>query len=462
MLESEPFLWEVCRMEQRLLEIGENAVRTGLDLGADQVEVYTSNTRSFSIEVENSAIKSADERRDIGIGVRSIVGKRIGFAYVTSTDSDDVEDCVSRSFKIAKAAIADPEFVSLPSLTSEYPTVSGLFDEGIDTLSSEDAADMIIRVVDSSKEILEKMDFAIAAGIQTSSSRSAIVNSLGISASGRKTLISIYSYPIIKDGEDQTASYDYQVSRRLSEIDPEHVGKSAAELSIQFLNPQVIEGGEMPVVFAPLGASNVLGRGLGGAVNAEEVQYGRSYISDAIGQEIASPLLEVTDNGVLPGGIGSRSYDAEGVPSRETPIIASGVLKSLLHSSYTANKDGVENTGNASRPSYSGLPSISTSNFMVTPGKGEMDDLISEIDRGVLCRNTADRPNMTTGELSAMVMEGFYIENGEIQHPVKNTLIGINMKDLLHRVVLVGSDVRTTFSMTTPSFVIERATITSG
>ncbi len=449
-------------MEKHLLDIGEKAVRAGLDLGADQVEVYTSNTRSFSIEVENNAIKSADERRDIGIGVRSVVGKKIGFAYVTSAEATDVDDCVARSVRIARAAIDDPDFQSLPSLTSTYPTVDGLFDNAVDVFSSEEAADMIIRVVDSSKEVLQKVDYAIAAGIQTSTSKSAIVNSLGIAASGRKTLISIYSYPIIKEGEDQTASYDYQVSRSLSEIDPEHVGQSAAELTMQFLNPRVVEGGDMPVIFAPLGASTVLGRGLGGAVNAEEVQYGRSYISDALGEEIASHLLEVTDNGILPGGIGSRSYDAEGVPSRTTPIISSGVLRSLLHSSYTANKDGVENTGNASRPSYSGLPSISTSNFMVAPGKGELTDLVSEIDRGILCRNTADRPNMTTGELSAMVMEGFYIEKGEVQYPVKNTLIGINMKELLKRVFLVGKDIRTTFTMTTPSFAIERATITSG
>jgi PmbA protein len=122
----------------------------------------------------------------------------------------------------------------------------------------------------------------------------------------------------------------------------------------------------------------------------------------------------------------------------------------------------VENTGNASRPSYSGLPSISTSNFIISPGTGTLDDLISEIDRGVLCRNTADRPNMTTGDLSAMLFEGFYVERGEIKHPLKNTLVGINMRDLLQRISRVGSDTKTTLAMITPSFVVEKATVTSG
>ena len=91
-----------------------------------------------------------------------------------------------------------------------------------------------------------------------------------------------------------------------------------------------------------------------------------------------------------------------------------------------------------------------------------MDDLISEIDKGIYCKNTGDRPNMTTGDLSAMVMEGFYIEHGEIKHPVKNTLIGINMRDLLQRIHRVGADTRATFSIVSPSLVIESAKITSG
>ncbi|NIV68473.1 TldD/PmbA family protein, partial [Candidatus Bathyarchaeota archaeon] len=80
--------------------------------------------------------------------------------------------------------------------------------------------------------------------------------------------------------------------RDLSEIDPEQVGESASELTLSVLGPKTIEGGEMPVVFAPLGASRVIGYGFAGAVSAEEVQKGRSYITDAFGDTIASEHLE--------------------------------------------------------------------------------------------------------------------------------------------------------------------------
>ena len=449
-------------MKERLLETAETAVKMAEKLGASQAEAYVGQSRAFSIEAENSAIRDAELKSDAGIGIRTVINKKIGFAFVTTLSEDDIREAVTKSVKLAKISIPDPEFVSLPSSDNSYPTVKGLFDKNIAELPSEATADMIIRILDASKQVLEGRDYAISAGVQSSSGMNAVVNSLGISFSEARSSILLYSHPIVKEPDDQTSSYDYQLTRDLSEIDPEHIGNNAAKLTLRGLGPKTIEGGEMPVVFAPLGAGTVIGRGFAGAVSAEEVQKGRSYISDAFGDTIASENLEIVDDGLLTAGLGSRSFDAEGYPSQRTSIIENCVLKGLLHNSYTANKDGVQNTGNASRPSYSGLPSIATSNFILSPGKGTLDDLVSEIDKGVLCRNTADQPNMTTGDLSAMIFEGFYIEKGEIKHPLKNTLVGINMRDLLQRIIRVGSDTKTTLALITPSFVVESATVTSG
>jgi PmbA protein len=462
MLAFEMSLLEVCNVSESLLDIGEKAVKLAEKLGADQAEAYLGRSQAYEIAAENNAIREAAEEYDAGIGIRSIIGQKIGFAYVTTLNSKDIEEAVENSISLARASIADPDFVSLPSSGGSYIKAKGIFDEEISRLSSEEAASLLIRTIDATKEPLEGRKFAIQALIDSSSSTSAIVNSFGISMEESRTSISMYSYPVIRDGEEQTASYEYQVSRRLEEMNPEYIGKTAAELALSFLRPKIIEGGEMPVIFAPLGASAILGRGFAGAVNAEEVQLGRSYIADAFGECIASETLEIVDDGNIPAGLGTRTFDAEGYRSQRTPIIESGVLKNLLHNSYTSNKDDVPNTGNAARPSYSGLPRISTSNFVVTPGKGTLESFISEMDKGIVCRNTGDVPNMTTGDLSAMVLEGFYVEHGEIQHPLKNTLIGINMKDLLMRVNRVGSDVRITFSMITPSIMIDRANITSG
>lgn len=445
-----------------LLEIAEKAVNRALQLGADQAEAYVASTKSFSIDVENNSIKSAEESHDSGVGIRSVIDKKIGFAYVTTIQESDYLEAVDKSVKLAKASLKDPDFTSLPSFDGTYPYVKDLFDANISNLTSEDAADLIVRTVDASLESISGHQAFIEAQLSASTGFRAIVNSIGISQTARSTSIMLYSYPVIKTEDDQTSSFEYQVTRKLCSLDPEWIGNTASEKTVQNLGGRVIDGGNLPVIFAPLAVGTILGGGFARAVNAEEVQYGRSYISDAFGSKIASDDLTIIDDGLQEGLIGSRPFDAEGYPSQQTNILKNGVLQSLLHNSYSAFKDHVDNTGNASRPSYAGLPSISASNFIVERGKGSLEQLISEMDRGILCMNTGDRPNMTTGDLSAMVMEGFYIEHGEIKHPVKNTLIGINMKDLLMRIIRIGEDVRETLSIISPSITVDPAKITSG
>ncbi len=449
-------------MENHLLELANKALSTAEKLGAQQAEVYIALSRSFSIEVENSSIKSASEIRDGGCGIRSIIDKKIGFAFVTNLNEKDILEMAERSVSIAKSSVADPNFVTLPSASSRYPSVKGIFDPAIDNIESEAATNLIIRTVEATKNATKDLKTAVEASISTSTSTRAIVNSLGVEGIQKATSIVLFSYPTIKTDSDQNSSFEFQVSRQLKTIDPEWVGTNAGKNAVANLGGNTIEGGDLPIILTPLAVSVVLGSGFGGAINAEEVQQGRSYISDALGEEIASPALHIVDDGLREGGVGSRNFDAEGFPSRTTEVLEDGILKSLLHNSYTANKDKVENTGNASRPSYSGLPSISTTNMVIKPGKGSLEDLVSEIDKGVLVKNTWDRPNMTTGDLSALVAEGFYIENGSIAFPVKSTLIGINMRDVLKRVSIVGEDVRVTSSVVSPSIVLESARVTSG
>ncbi|MFX1560143.1 MAG: PmbA/TldA family metallopeptidase, partial [Promethearchaeota archaeon] len=146
-------------MKEKLLEIAESAVKMAEKLGASQAEAYVGQSRSFAIDAENSAIRNAEEKQDAGIGIRTIINKKIGFAFVTTLLDNDVREAVEKSVKLAKASIPDPDFVSLPSDDNSYPTVKGLYDKHIAALSPEATADMIIRVIDASKEVLEGRDY---------------------------------------------------------------------------------------------------------------------------------------------------------------------------------------------------------------------------------------------------------------------------------------------------------------
>ncbi|MFX1285030.1 MAG: TldD/PmbA family protein [Promethearchaeota archaeon] len=456
-------------METELLEIGERTVRKAEQLGADEVEAYLVSSKSISIDVKNNFINSAAIKRDKGCGIRSVIRKTIGYAYVTSVLEQDIFRVAEKSVALAKAAVPDPDFVGLPSYKGSYHSIDGLIDKKIVDLRSEEAADIIKRTVEATKDAVGGMKVAVEAKITSNHMTRAVVNSLGISKLEESTFVSLYSEPTVKTSDSQTSSYEFQVSRDLKEIDPNWIGKTAGENAIKLFNPKTVENAEMTLLLSPLALFTIIGRGFGEAINAEEIQYGRSYISDAIGESLASEELHIVDDALRIKGVGSRIFDAEGFPSQRTEIIKDGILKSVLHNSYTANKEEVNNTGNANRPSYFGVPFISPSNLVISPGQGTQEDLISEIDKGIFCRDTGDRPNMTTGDLSAMVMEGFYIEKGEIKFPVKNTLFGLHMRDLLKKLKRVGKDSRVItnvfdpkFTVISPSIVIESAKITSG
>jgi PmbA protein len=210
-------------------------------------------------------------------------------------------------------------------------------------------------------------------------------------------------------------------------------------------------------------------------VNAENIQYKRSFLCGKINEKIGSDLFTVIDDGTYPNGVRSFRFDAEGTPSQKTTIIEKGVLKSYLYDCYTAGKEGRKSTGNAFRvfsgymfPNYRGSLSIGVRNLTIKPGKGTVKDLISEVKNGILLRVTWDRPNIATGEFSGLISDGYKIEDGEVKHATRQTNIGINMIDFFKRITAVAADSREfhlpsqPYCVVAPSIMIEKATISGG
>ena len=321
---------------------------------------------------------------------------------------------------------------------------------------------MISRAINASLEVSGKERNLVEGKFTAESKTKAVTNSLGIAVSSSGTTTNLDVSSSIGVGAELVSSWYEFSSRRLEEINPEVIGTKSAEKALAQRGAKSMEGEDLPLILSPFALWSVFGRGLVPALNARQVQDGKSYLTDSLGSEIASSELEITDTGILPGAFGSSIFDAEGVPSQETPLIKSGVMKSYLHDFYSSAKDEVRSTGNASRSSYRAIPTIGATNLVVSPGDSHLDEMISEMKKGVLCSFTFDRPNFVTGELSAMIMEGFLISDGEIKHALKNTLFGITMQDLLKRIIQVGSDVEQTENVISPSVLVESAKITSG
>jgi PmbA protein len=449
-------------VKESLLELGGAALREAERLGATQTEVYLQFINKLEIKIARGAIRAASKSQDAGCGIRSVIGRRIGYSFITAITKDGVFQTVHDSISAARSSVPDEQFVAFPSYSGSYPTVKDLYDERVAVLTAEEAAELVMLGVSACREVSGLEKNLIRGLMSATSFTTVVVNSLGLNCHSQRTEVMLDLSAVIGEGDQQCSGWEEMTSCRLQHIDPEVIGRAAAENALNLRGAKTIQGGDMQLILAPQAMEKLLVGGFVPAVNATEMQDGKSYLVNSLGSTIAPSSVDIVDDALVEGGVGSRSFDGEGSPSKRTPIVDSGILTSCLHDSYSSNRAQVENTSNASRSSYQDLPMISQSNLVVSPGRGSRDDLVHEIDEGVLCRLTLDEPNMVTGELSAMVMEGFYICRGEIQHALKNTLFGTTMQSLLKNISTVGSDVERRGSVITPSVVIDSVKVTSG
>lgn len=143
----------------------------------------------------------------------------------------------------------------------------------------------------------------------------------------------------------------------------------------------------------------------------------------------------------MPGALGSRPFDGEGLPTRRTVVVENGVLRSYLLNSYTARKLGLRSTGNAAR-GLSGLPGVGISNFFIVPGPHTPDEIIASVPNGFYVTELIGFGfNPVTGDFSRGA-SGLWIENGRLNHSVEEVTIAGNFRDMLRGIGMIGNDLR--------------------
>lgn len=449
-------------MHLDLLEFGQE-ILDRVDKGkCDQLEVFVSRETVTSAEIEKGSLKKGEKIFDMGLSIRAVKDKSVGFAHSSSLEKNDVSDVVDDALKLSRAMTPDPEFRSLP-VSEPYPRVIKKPDKRIYSIDVEDAIDMATEAMDSAK--IDRRIYSINVSVDFVAVEVAIANSLGVLASDTDTFVGASANIVSKNDDEMASGFEFQEARTIKGIDIQWIGSEAANQSLKLLGSMKTRSGEYPVVFSPRVTAGIVSSGVATACSAENIQKKRSYLSEKFGKTIASNEISVIDDGTLQDGIATSSFDAEGAPRTKTRIIDKGVLASHLHDSYTAKKAGVRNTGNAVRGGgwdYRAVPSIGHTNLILTPGKGDMEDLVSEVKEGILLLYTGDRPNLATGEISAQVTVGFKIEKGELSYPLKQTTVGLNLIDLLKNIDAIGDDSRQISGVIAPSTRVSKATISGG
>jgi len=320
-----------------------------------------------------------------------------------------------------RAGTVDPDFRNLPDSINKYPVIKDLFDKNIKNLQLIDSINYVKDLI----KVCEEDELAIS---QTGSfisnySKTYIFNSNGLEVSGKDTSCSVSSHIIVKDKISKNASfgYEWQSERNLKNINSTETAKNALEDAKKNLNRKKIRNMKVPLILTPKGTINLILRPIASALNAETFQHKRSFLFDKRDEIIGSPYLNIEDNGLIDGAIGSSIFDGEGVPCKNKKTFTEGKLlkTGLLHNSYTAGKESVESTGNASRNSYSSIPSIGISNFIMKMGDTSIKEIIGDL-----------------------ILHGNIIKNGEIKSPLNETMIGINLMDLFQKIDAVSKEIK--------------------
>jgi len=418
-----------------LADIADKTMSLAQKSGATQAEVYAVWAKIASVYIDDGIPKIGSFMVESGIGLKYIIGKKIGFTSSTLAQ-EKPSDVVERAKALAQASNEDPVFVSLP----EPKKVSG---------SSEKFHDKETAAADSEFLMEKAMEVVKAASsdyvtvpngsLRTSSVQYHISNSLGVNTGSKGTItFGFFTAKSEKNGE-VGEGVQRCWSREIGSIDFAKLGEKLESQAMNVLKakPFKEKWDDVVGILTPSEGSEMMYQLVASAVSGENVNKRRSPWVDKMGEEVASKSLTIYDNGLSEKGLLGSIVDDEGVPTQKTTIIENGVLQSYLYDSYNANQVELPPTGNAIRRTpreLAGRFAIAAvcagTTMEIQPGSKSVDDLIGDIKRGVYIEHFAyPLVDSMTGAFSNEVRNARIIENGELGNQIKYALWVGNLFD---------------------------------
>lgn len=424
------------------MEYASIAVRKAVQLGADEAEAYASISRGVEASIKNNNLDTSTSFEEEGLGIRVVVDKRVGFAYTSALSIESIIGAVERAVKIARASEPDPRWPGLPEPGDQYPEVRNTFDPSIASFTIDKAVEKASELLRYARE--DDRVNVVWGGVETLVEEKAVANTNGVYKSGRGTFASAFVETVANEAGEATPSCYSLEERRIGFPSIEPLAREAAEEALRSLGARRGEGGVKPVILTEKALFMLINFSLLQAVKGDNVARGRSPYVGKIGEQVASSSLDIIDDGTMKGGLGTWSFDDEGIPTARSIIIEEGILRGFLYDSYWAARSGAKPTGNSWRRSgYLSLPTITMSNLIISPGDATQDEIISESKGGVLVDGLqgAHSTNPETGEFSVVATPAWLISEEGLK-PVRGLMLAGNVYELLHSIDMVGRNIR--------------------
>ncbi len=431
-----------------LQQLAEDVLKHARDKGATACEVDVSEGFGQSVGVRCDEVETIEFNRDKGVGITVYSGQCKGYASTSDFSPQALRETVEAALDIARftaaddcAGLADAELMARDcrDLDLYHPWA----------LTVEDAIETARRCEQAAFAASPLVSNSEGASISTQQAQFVAANSLGF-VGGYPTSRHYISCSVIAGENDGMQRDDwYTTHRDAAQLDdPLRVGRIAAERAVARLGGRKVRTGEFPVLFEATLAGGLLGS-LVHAASGGALYRKSSFLLDHLGKRVMPEFVNIGERPHIKCGLGSASFDSDGVATRDREVVSGGILQGYFLSAYTARKLGMQTTGNAG----------GSHNLIIEPGDLDLDGLLKKMNRGLLVTELLGQGvNYVTGDYSRGAA-GYWVENGSIAYPVEEITIAGNLKAMLAGIVAVGNDVLVRGSKQTGSILVDRMTV---
>jgi PmbA protein len=441
-----------------LLDLLGDVLGRARDKGATEADAYVVEDQSFSAQVRMGQVDTVKHARDQHLALRVFVGRASAAASTSDLSRESLARLVDEAVTLARITAPDP----LSGLADPAALAQGARDLRLDDPRGHDLApeakiDLARRCEAAALDFDSRITNSEGGDFSDGHARYAYATSHGFAGEYRSSSFSLSASPLAAaNGEMQRDGW-YHVTRKRADLDaPEAIGRTAAQRALRRLGARRVKTAEVPVIFDPQMAATLI-RHLAGAASGPSLYRGASFLLNRLGETIAAPSITIVDDGTMPGALGSRPFDGEGLPTRRTVLVDRGVLASYLLDSYSGRKLGLPSTHHAARDG-SGV-TVSTTNLYLTPGETSPDALIRSVKNGLYVTELIGfGVNGVTGDYSRGAV-GHWIDNGELAYPVEEITVAGNLLEMFRAVEGVGNDLVFRDRTAAPTLLIGRMVV---
>ncbi len=417
--------------------------------GFTDSEIYVSEGESFSVSIFEGEIKEYKNAGHTGICFRGTYNGRMGYAYATKADEQIIDSLLKNASDNA-GLIESDEFEKLYKGSADgddaYPKAD-TYSEAMNAISAARKIELAKALEISAKAYdarVKSVDYCLFGSVDGDCT---IANSYGLNLSHKSNFMYAIAGVRVEENGVTKLAYDIWQGQDIDAFSPDELAKSTVDKALSYLGASSVAKGEYNVVFDSESATDFFGT-FAGVFFADRAQKGFSLLQGKKGEQIASDIVTLRDDGVVSGldtvCLGSVPFDSEGVATQNKAIIENGILKTMLYNLKSAEKENRTSTGNGFKSGFRAPVETSCTNFYIVPSDKPIADAIQSLDSVIYITELNGLhagTNAVSGDFS-LLAAGYLIENGKRVHPVEQITVSGNFYELLKNITAVGNDLR--------------------